>query len=158
MSAFVFSETDVRAILEGSEGVRLADGTRQGHTGEKHVNVSNAYLHERMLDLGSATYNNGEVLTITSFITFADTVRAGAMVLNSDEAEPTLTEFYRSAPRRDGWVLEDIPLPAQLRARYAQGLGGKTFPCSFATMVIDKDYRRHRQIHVRTFFPSMGPA
>jgi hypothetical protein len=152
----VFSENDVRAIFQHSEGVAVADGRRIGHTGEKHVNASNRFLDQRMEDAKRNPRTNGQIVSITSFLTFADAVTTGAMVLNSAEAEPILVDFYASRPRFEPWVLKHVELPRPVVARYAMGGSAKTFPCRYATMVIDKNTGRPSQMHIRTFFPTMG--
>ncbi|WP_143093815.1 hypothetical protein [Caulobacter sp. UNC279MFTsu5.1] len=156
MSAYAFSENDVRAIFMHSEGVAVSDGRRIGHTGQRHVNASNRFLDQRMQDARQSSHNNGRILAITSFITFADAVWAGAQVLNSAAAEPILVDFYKARPRFEPWTLKHVELPRPLIARYAQGGGAKTFPCRYATMVIDKNTGRPSQMHIRTFFPTLG--
>jgi hypothetical protein len=156
LNTHVFSENDVRAIFKHSEGVAVSDGRRIGHTGERHVNASNQFLNQRMQDAKSNPHTNGGIVAITSFITFADAVTAGAMVLNSPEAEPVLVDFYEARPRFAAWTLKHVELPRPIVARYAVGDGARTFPCRYATMVIDKNTGRPSQMHIRTFFPTFG--
>lgn len=156
LNTHVFSENDVRAIFMHSEGVAVSDGRRVGHTGERHVNASNRFLNQRMQDARSSPHTNGRIVAITSFVTFADAVWAGAMVLNSPEAEPILVDFYTARPRFEPWTLKHVELPRPLIVRYAQGDGAKTLPCRHATMVIDKKPGQPSQMHIRTFFPTLG--
>lgn len=143
-----FSTSEIRMIFEMSEG----DGG--GHAGRYHVNMSKEALSERAL-----AYRGGGLSLRTSFLTFADQIKAALDVLNDPANDARLEEFRINAKVSDPghFELKNMHLPNPVRMHYAIGGGAQIFPCQYFTMILHKRPGRPRDTHVVTFFGTMGP-
>jgi hypothetical protein len=148
-----FTYSDVQMIFRLSEGQAPSQGAGGvGHAGERHVSIANAGLAERLRD-----HQGGGLAGYTAFLSFDDQVKAALAVLN-DKANDALLEEFR-VETRPGQRFEKLKnhfLPVPVRMRYAIGDSAKVFPCQYFTMVLRKDMARPRQMHIVTFYGTMG--
>lgn len=149
-----FTFAEVETIFRASEGRAVTRGrANPGHAGERHVSISNAGLWDRFMD-----YQDSGLALRTAFLDFKSQVGAALAVLN-DPANETELERFATQTRQDAppFALKNAWLPAPVTMRYAIGGGAQTFPCHYFTLVLRKDLSRVRQMHIVTFFGTMGP-
>jgi len=149
-----FSLKDVRAIFEASEGRGMIVGKPNvGHSGERHVSITNARLADRVRD-----YKQDGLALRTAFIDFKSQVEAAFAVLNDPVNAPALEHFFNRVRQNDpAYEMKNVWLTTPVKMRYGIGDGARTFPCHYFTLILRKEVSLPRQMHIVTFFGTMGP-
>jgi hypothetical protein len=148
---FTFGE--VETIFRLSEGNAPSSGSGGvGHAGARHVSISNSGLNTRL-----SNHSSGGLAAYTGFLSFRDQVGAALQILNLPENDPPLERFRQEIRAGDSFSIKNGWLPTPTVMRYATPGGAATFPCHYFTLVLRKDMSRPRQMHVVSFFGTMGP-
>jgi hypothetical protein len=148
---FTFGE--VETIFRLSEGATPNIGSGGiGHAGARHVDISNSGLNTRL-----SNHSSGGLAAYSAFLTFRDQVNAALQILNLPENDPPLERFRQEVRPGKPFSIEQSWLPTPMVMRYATPGGAATFPCHYFTLFLRKDMSRPRDMHVVSFFGTMGP-
>lgn len=139
---FKFDHALVRRMFEASEGTPLALGRRvvEGHTGERHSDITNAGLQDR----------NDNVLA-TAFVSFRQAIDIAVQVLNLIPARDLERIYYAPQGSNAAKGSFTIDIGAKQDVRYGRHRG--TLLCSHFTIVLAKNPSIPGGFMVITFYP-----
>ena len=155
---FLFDEHDAYRILQESEGRADFNGKNVGHARARHVAISKAALHDRMI-LGGTTKDGMPIYT--AFTSVRDQARAVAAAINAPASAELMNRFFHPDRIRPGvpQQLCGVQVSAATSVRVAVGGDGPPMRGSaYVTVYFSKFPSRHRNMHIVTAFAALTPG
>lgn len=163
-----FTAVDAEAILRASEGApsSFRSVSRPGHAAGKHLLSSNADMLSRYAEKSNQkTRRKGKMvfnthLMITAFISSGQMFDVATDVLNAQQTQEALTDFFVNTPRSPGMRAE-IVFHGQDRHVMRVAGGGDTvrkIPTQDFFMVLDRVDEQPFRLHIQTFYGTLPYA
>ena len=160
-----FTRAETESILRSSEGAATSHhGTgRPGHAGSRHLLLTNAELLARYTQISEQLIwpnkrrRRREYTLVTAFCTLPDMIDAAELVLNAEQTQAALLDFFTNTPRGPGMrAVIAFTGKATFRMRYAQGDEAvRTMPVHDLVMVLDRVTDHPFDLQVQTFFGTL---